>query len=69
VRRYQNPAVAELIEAVAAEDQADLDRVEQFLIELATQKEDQLKVMDAEAQRCRGMLLKQPSAKPGPLHE
>ena len=71
VRRYQNPAVADLIESVAAEDQSDLDRVEQYLIELAAQKEEQLKVMDAEAQRCRGMLIKQPAppAKPGPLHE
>ena len=68
VRRYQNPAVADLIESVAAEDRADLDRVEQHLIELAAQKESQLQVMDDEAQRCRGMLLKQPApAKPGPL--
>ena len=68
VRRYQNPAVADLIESVAAENQADLDRVEQYLIDLAAQKESQLQVMDGEAQRCRGMLLKQPApAKPGPL--
>ena len=69
VRRYQNPAVADLIESVAAEDQSDLDRVEQYLIELAAQKEQELQVMDAEAQRCRGILIKQPPpAKPGPLH-
>lgn len=69
VRRYQNPAVADLIESVAAEDQADLDRVEQYLIELAAQKEHELQVMDGEAQRCRGILIKQPPpAKPRPLH-
>ena len=69
VRRYQNPAVADLIESVAAEDQSDLDRVEQHLIELAARKEGELQVMDGEAQRCRGILLKQPApAKPGPLH-
>lgn len=68
VRRYQNPAVADLIESVAAEDRSDLDKVEQYLIELAAQKEKELQVMDAEAQRCRGMLIKQPApAKPGPL--
>jgi hypothetical protein len=69
VRRYQNPAVADLIESVAAQDQSDLDRVEQYLIELAAQKEHELQVMDSEAQRCRGILLKQPPPKPGPLHE
>jgi hypothetical protein len=69
VRRYQNPAVADLIESVAAQDQSDLDRVEQYLIELAAQKEHELQVMDSEAQRCRGILLKQPAPpKPGPLH-
>jgi hypothetical protein len=67
VRRYQNPAVADLIDSVAAEDQSDLDRVEQHLVDLATLTEQQLQVMDAEAQRCRGILLKQPApTKPGP---
>ena len=69
VRRYQNPAIADLIESVAAQDQSDLDRVEQYLIELAAQKEHELQVMDSEAQRCRGILLKQAAPpKPGPLH-
>src|SRR5437879_4825633 len=68
VRRYQNPAVADLIESVAAEDQSDLDRVEQYLIELGSQKEHELQVAEAEAQRCRGILLKQPApARPVPL--
>src|SRR5262249_38588790 len=57
VRRYQNPSVADLIDSVAAEDQSDLDRVEQHLIELSTQREQELQVMDSEAQRCRGILL------------
>ena len=70
VRRYQNPAVADLIESVAAEDQADLDRMAQYLIDLAAQKEHELQVMDSEAQRCRGILIKQPPPpKPGPAHD
>jgi hypothetical protein len=70
VRRYQNPAVADLIDSVAAEDQSDLDRVEVYLIDLAGQKEQELQAMDSEAQRCRGILLRQPAPpKPGPFHD
>jgi uncharacterized protein HemY len=63
VRRYQNPALADLIEAVAAEDQGDIDRMQQYLVELAAEKERQLDVVNTEAQRCRGLLSQQP-AKP-----
>jgi hypothetical protein len=60
VRRYQNPALADLIESVAAEDQGDIDRMQQYLVELAAEKERQLDVVNTEAQRCRGMLSQQP---------
>jgi hypothetical protein len=60
VRRYQNPALADLIESVAAEDQGDLERMQQYLVELAGDKERQFDVMNTEAQRCRGILSKQP---------
>src|ERR1019366_5062537 len=32
VRRYQNPALADLIESVAAEDQGDVERMQQYLL-------------------------------------
>jgi hypothetical protein len=63
VRRYQNPALADLIESVAAEDQGDVDRIQQYLLELAGERERQFDVVNTEAQRCRGMLSRQP-AKP-----
>ncbi|HWE53069.1 MAG TPA: hypothetical protein VG273_24975 [Bryobacteraceae bacterium] len=59
VRRYQNPALAELIESVDAEDHGDVERLQQYLLELAGAKEQQFEVVDREAQRCRGMLLRQ----------
>jgi hypothetical protein len=67
VRRYQNPALADLIESVAAETRGDIDRFEQYLLELAGEKERQFTVVDREAQRCRANLSRQPAA-PAPAN-
>jgi prophage DNA circulation protein len=64
LRKYQNPALADLIQSVAAEDSADLENLQQYLLQLAVDKEDQFRVVDQEAQRCRAMLSKQPAAPP-----
>jgi hypothetical protein len=61
-RKYQNPALADLIESVAAEANGDIDRFEKHLVELADEKEQQFTVVDREAQRCRATLSRQPSA-------
>ena len=62
VRKYQNPALADLIESVAAEANSDIDRFEKHLVELADEKERQFTVVDGEAQRCRAILSRQPAA-------
>ena len=59
IRKYQNPAVAELLAGVAAEDGASRVRLQNYIVELAADKEEQLKIMDHEAQRCRGILTRQ----------
>jgi hypothetical protein len=61
VRKYQNPALAELIESVAAESARDIDGFEQHLTEMADAKEQQLALVDKEAQRCRAMLSREPA--------
>ncbi len=61
LRRYQNPPLADLIESVAAEDQSDIDRLEQYVLQLATEKDQQYAVVDSEAQRCRASLSRQPN--------
>jgi hypothetical protein len=61
LRKYQNPALAELIESVAAEDQANIDHLEQYVLQLATEKDQQYAVVDSEAQRCRATLSRQPA--------
>jgi Asp-tRNA(Asn)/Glu-tRNA(Gln) amidotransferase B subunit len=60
LRRYQNPALAELIESVAAEDQSSLDTFERYLVELATDRQQQYDVVEHEAQRCRSTLFAPP---------
>jgi hypothetical protein len=61
LRKYQNPPLADLIESVAAEDRGDLERLQQYVLELANEKEEQFRVVDREAQRCRATLSRQPA--------
>jgi len=63
VRKYQNPALANLMQAVLAENSTNRDRLRQYLQDLATQKEQEFEVADREAQRCRAALLQQPTPK------
>jgi hypothetical protein len=69
VRKYQNPALADLIDpelnAVAAGGQ----KLKEYIVELAAVKENQFKVMDAEAQRCRVSLSGQTPARSGPARK
>jgi hypothetical protein len=59
-RKYQNPALADLIESVASENTGDIDKVERYLVQITTDQEEQFGVMDREAQRCRATLSRQP---------
>ena len=63
VRKYQNPALANLMQSALGENSANRDRLRQYVQDLAAQKEQELQVADREAQRCRDTLVKQPSAK------
>ena len=62
IRKYQNPALADLVQAVMAENSTNRDRLRQYIQDLAEQKEQEFKVVDHEAQRCRDTLLHQPSS-------
>jgi hypothetical protein len=63
VRKYQNPALASIMQSVIAENSNNRDRLRQYLQDLATQKEQEFQVADREAQRCRAALLGQPPPK------
>jgi hypothetical protein len=60
VRRYQNPALADIIESAAVSDQAGVEKLQQYALDLADVTEKQLSIEDEEAQRCRGSLASQP---------
>jgi hypothetical protein len=63
VRKYQNPALASIMQSVIAENSTNRDRLRQYLQDLAKQKEEEFQVADREAQRCRAALLQQPARK------
>ena len=66
VRRYQNPAIGDLLVSVVGENSSSRDRLREYIGELASQEEQQLAVVDQEAQRCRGNLTRTP-ARPAPV--
>ncbi len=63
VGHYQNPALADLIESVAAGDAGGIGKLQQYVLDLAAEKERLLDVEDKEAQRCRSELANQPPAR------
>jgi hypothetical protein len=62
IRKYQNPALADLMQSVVSENSSNADKLRQYVQDLATQKEQEFQIADREAQRCRETLVKQPQA-------
>ena len=62
VRKYQDPAVAQKLASLEAENGANRDRFQRYIVNLAAEREQQFQVMDREAQRCRGTLTGEPAA-------
>jgi len=60
IRRYQDPALAQKLAALTAENGANRNRFQTYIVNLTTQREQECEVMDREAQRCRGILATQP---------
>lgn len=63
VRKYQNPAVAELLDGLVNGASADREQLRQYVVDLAADREQQFRIADREAQRCRAQLSKQPREK------
>ncbi len=63
-RKYQNPAVGDLLFSVLAANYANRDQLRQYITDLAGTKEEEFKIADQEAQRCRNTLTRQPAARP-----
>lgn len=56
IRKYQNPALAELLQGALSSSAADREKLRQYVVDLAAFKEQQFRVADQEAQQCRGVL-------------
>ena len=61
IRKYQNPALADLMQSVVSENSTNADKLRQYIQDLAMQKEQEFQIADREAQRCREILVKQPA--------
>jgi len=59
VRKYQNPAVGDLLVSVMSANSGNRDQLRQYITDLAGTREQEFRVIDQEAQRCRGSLLRQ----------
>ena len=59
IRRYQNPALADLLAGIAAEGSTDREKFQQYIMSLATERDEMFGIMDHEAQRCRSILSNQ----------
>jgi hypothetical protein len=64
VRRYQDPRLGDELTSVVAANYGNRDRLRQYISDLADSREQEFKVMDSEAQRCRADLLRAPQSKP-----
>jgi hypothetical protein len=65
VRRYQNPALADLIQSIMGETAASRDKLRQYAWELVASREQEFEVLEQEAQRCRNMPARPSVARPG----
>jgi hypothetical protein len=67
MRKYQSPRDADALASLEAEEGANRDRFQRYIVALAADRERQLKITDEEAQRCRAMFTTAipPAAKSG----
>ena len=64
LRKYWNPAIADLLNSQMALNGPNRERFQRYVLDLAAEREQECAVMDHEAQRCRGILARQPNAAP-----
>ena len=56
IRKYQSGADAQALAALEAQGSATREKFKRYIVNLADAREQELKVMDQEAQRCRGIV-------------
>lgn len=63
IRKYQNPALADLLQSMAAETSTVRVGLQQYITDVAAHREAEWRVMQSEAQRCRTELTAPPARK------
>lgn len=64
IRKYYNPAVADLLQGALVQHINNRERLKTYLLDLAKTKEQEFAIMDKEAQRCRAFMNRQPPQAP-----
>ena len=60
IRRYQSADLANHAQMLSDENSSNRERLRQYITDLSKQQEQEMRVMDQEAQRCRTVLSHQP---------
>ncbi len=60
IQKYGERKTAEQLSALMAEDFTTRQKFREYLRDLSTEREQEFKIADEEAQRCRGMISKEP---------
>jgi hypothetical protein len=61
IRKYQSAADAQALAALEAQNSSNRGRFQRYIVNLASTREQELKVMDTEAQRCRALVTAPPA--------
>lgn len=64
VKRYQNPALGDLMQGMISENSVHRSRLRNYLVELVATKQDELRVANDEAQNCRSGMLRPAPPRP-----
>ena len=65
MRKYHSQADAQALAVLEAQNDENRDRLQRYIVNLAAQREQEFKVMDREAQRCRGIVIQAPPPRAG----
>lgn len=63
IRRYQSVDLANHAQTLSDENSSNRERLRQYITDLSKQQEQEMRVMDQEAQRCRTTISHQPASR------
>jgi hypothetical protein len=61
LRRYQSPDLANMINDAMVRNSNNREKLRTHIVDLAAAREQEFQIVDQEAQRCRGMILRTPA--------